>query len=231
MLQTLEERSAAIDWDAVAMQLDAQGSAVIEALATPAECAALAGLYPTDAHFRSRVVMARHGFGRGEYRYFNYPLPGFVAALRTDLYPRLAPIANRWHADMGLAVRFPDRHADFIERCRAAGQHKPTPLLLQYGADDYNCLHQDLYGEHVFPGAAAERTGARLQRRRVRDDRAAPTHAVARAGAATAPGRCGGDRSAPPAGAGNARGVPREPAPWREHRAGRAAARAGHHLS
>jgi uncharacterized protein len=151
MLQMLEQRSAAIDWDAVAAQLDAQGSAVIKGLATPDECAALAALYPTDAHFRSRVVMARHSFGRGEYRYFNYPLPGFVAALRTGLYPHLAPIANRWHAAMGLAVRLPDRHAAFIERCHAAGQHKPTPLLLQYGADDYNCLHQDLYGEHVFP--------------------------------------------------------------------------------
>jgi uncharacterized protein len=147
----LSNRIASVDWGAVEEQLDAQGSAVIEGLVTPDECAALAGLYPHDAAFRSRVVMARHGFGRGEYRYFAYPLPDFVATLRTEVYPHLAPIANEWHAAMGLAARFPDRHAAFVERCHAAGQRKPTPLLLQYGPDDYNCLHQDLYGEHVFP--------------------------------------------------------------------------------
>jgi uncharacterized protein len=149
--QNMEERVAAVDWDGVATQLDAQGSAVIERLVSPAECGALAALYPVDDVFRSRVVMARHGFGRGEYSYFGYPLPDLVGGLRTALYPQLAPIANRWHAAMGVATRFPDRHAAFIERCHAAGQRKPTPLLLQYGADDYNCLHQDLYGEHVFP--------------------------------------------------------------------------------
>ena len=147
----LGARIAGIDWPQVGMDLDAQGAAVIERLLTPAECQALAALYPRDDLFRSRVVMAQHGFGRGEYRYFCYPLPALVGALREALYPRLAPIANRWHEAMGLPVRFPDRHAEFIARCHAAGQRRATPLLLQYGAGDYNCLHQDLYGEHVFP--------------------------------------------------------------------------------
>src|SRR5690606_2776277 len=108
-------------------------------------------LYPADEHFRSRVVMARHGFGRGEYKYFDYPLPAPVAGLREAIYPRLAPIANRWNAAMGVHDRYPAGHTAFIERCHAAGQRRPTPLLLQYGVDDYNCLHQDLYGEQVFP--------------------------------------------------------------------------------
>jgi uncharacterized protein len=145
------ERVNAIDWARVSGDLDANGSAPIERLISPAECEALASLYPVDALFRSRVVMARHGFGRGEYKYFGYPLPGLVESFRSALYPRLVPIANRWYDAMGIDVRFPDRHADFIDRCHAAGQQRPTPLLLQYGADDYNCLHQDLYGEHVFP--------------------------------------------------------------------------------
>jgi hypothetical protein len=144
-------RVEAIDWDRVSGDLDARGNATIERLITPAECAALAELYPDDGVFRSRVVMARHGYGRGEYKYFRYPLPGIVAGLRSALYVRLAPIANRWQAAMRSDVRFPDKHAEFIRRCHAAGQRRPTPLLLQYGADDYNCLHQDLYGEHVFP--------------------------------------------------------------------------------
>jgi hypothetical protein len=136
---------------AIADELDAHGCAMLETLLSPQECAALAGLYNDDERFRSRVVMSRHGFGRGEYRYFDYPLPRQVAELRGALYPRLVPIANRWNASMGLAVRYPATHAEFIERCHAAGQRRPTPLLLQYGAGDYNCLHQDLYGEHVFP--------------------------------------------------------------------------------
>jgi uncharacterized protein len=145
------ERVNAIDWARVSDDLDANGSAPIERLISPAECEALASLYPVDALFRSRVVMARHGFGRGEYKYFGYPLPGLVESFRSALYPRLVPIANRWYDAMGIDVRFPDRHVDFIDRCHSAGQQRPTPLLLQYGADDYNCLHQDLYGEHVFP--------------------------------------------------------------------------------
>jgi hypothetical protein len=140
-----------IDWECVSKELDAQGSAVVKRLLAAEECAALAALYSRDDVFRSRVVMGRHGFGRGEYKYFTYPLPPIVRSLRTALYPRLAPIANRWNAAMGIDVRFPERHADFMARCHAAGQMRPTPLLLQYGADDYNCLHQDLYGEHVFP--------------------------------------------------------------------------------
>ena len=131
--------------------LDTRGYAVIQQLVTSAQCDELAALYPADERFRSRVVMARHGFGQGEYKYFRYPLPGLIARLRTSLYPRLAPIANRWHAAMGLTARFPEKHAQFLKRCHTAGQRRPTPLLLQYGPGDYNCLHQDLYGEHVFP--------------------------------------------------------------------------------
>jgi uncharacterized protein len=138
-------------WAAIASELDGHGAALIDALLTPAECAAIAGLYAHEEHFRSHIRMARHGFGRGEYRYFGYPLPGPVAALRTSLYERLAPIANSWNERLGSAGCFPFRHAEFIERCRAAGQLRPTPLLLQYGPGDYNCLHQDLYGELAFP--------------------------------------------------------------------------------
>ena len=140
-----------IDWAQVSNDLDAQGSAVIERLISPVECEALAALYPVDGLFRSRVVMGRHGFGRGEYKYFCYPLPDQISKLRTALYPPLATLANRWNTAMGIDVRFPDKHAAFVKRCHAAGQRRPTPLLLQYGAGDYNCLHQDLYGEHVFP--------------------------------------------------------------------------------
>ena len=139
------------DWSALAITLDAQGCAMLEGLLTPEECVTVAGLYSRDDLFRSRVVMGRHGYGRGEYRYFSYPLPNLVAALRSALYPHLMPIANRWQAALGSEVRYPGTHAEFIERCHAAGQRRPTPLLLQYALDDYNCLHQDLYGAHVFP--------------------------------------------------------------------------------
>jgi hypothetical protein len=131
--------------------LDAEGNAVIERLLSPDECHAIASLYPNDEIFRSRVVMGRHGFGRGEYKYFNYPLPALVASFRTAVYPRLVPIANRWNEAMRIEIRYPEKHGDFLARCHRAGQEKPTPLLLQYEAGDYNCLHQDLYGEHVFP--------------------------------------------------------------------------------
>ena len=140
-----------IDWERLANELDARGCAVIERLVPPEECDELAGLYSRDEAFRDRVAMARHGFGRGEYKYFRYPLPDVVARMRTALYPGLAPVANRWHEALGLQGRFPDKHAQFLRRCHAAGQRRPTPLLLQYAAGDYNCLHQDLYGEHVFP--------------------------------------------------------------------------------
>jgi len=144
-------RVAAVDWPRVEAHLEAQGAAVIERLLTPDECRGLSSLYQRDDVFRSRVVMARHGFGRGEYRYFDYPLPQLIGSLRDALYERLAPVANRWHDAMGMTARFPDRHAEFLSRCHAAGQRKATPLLLQYGTGDYNCLHQDLYGEHAFP--------------------------------------------------------------------------------
>jgi hypothetical protein len=124
---------------------------MLESLLPAPECGALAQLYDDDRHFRSHVVMARHGFGRGEYKYFRYPLPDAVAALRTALYPRLSPVANRWNEAMGIEVRYPSEHAGFVNRCHAAGQTRPTPLLLQYGEGDFNALHQDLYGEHVFP--------------------------------------------------------------------------------
>jgi uncharacterized protein len=150
------ERVEMLDWERVSRDLDAQGNALLEGILSREECRALAALYSEDDYFRSRVVMGRHGFGRGEYKYFGYPLPDVVEGLRNALYPRLAPIANRWNLemggrDMGVNVRYPERHADFIQRCHDAGQTRPTPLLLQYGEGDYNCLHQDLYGEHVFP--------------------------------------------------------------------------------
>jgi hypothetical protein len=151
VVENIPDRVEAFDWAIVSGSLDAQGNAMLERLLSPDECLALAGLYADGTRFRSRVVMARHGFGRGEYKYFSYPLPGMVASLRSALYPRLAPIANRWNAAMRIDVRYPQTHADFLARCHEAGQIRPTPLLLQYGAGDYNCLHQDLYGEHVFP--------------------------------------------------------------------------------
>ena len=140
-----------IDWPRIEADLDAQGWAVLPALLSTEQCTAMAALYDADDRFRSRVVMARHNYGRGEYRYFSYPLPELVAGLRSELYPRLAPVANRWHRTLGIDVAFPDSHADFLARCHAAGQQRPTPLLLRYGPGDYNCLHQDLYGAHVFP--------------------------------------------------------------------------------
>lgn len=140
-----------LDWKQIEVDLDTRGNAVIEHLLTGAECQHLAMIYPQDKPFRSHIIMARHGFGRGEYKYFAYPLPDLLTHLRTELYARLVPTANRWNEDMGFAVRYPENHEAFIERCHKAGQSKPTPLLLQYGAGDYNCLHQDLYGEHVFP--------------------------------------------------------------------------------
>jgi hypothetical protein len=140
-----------IDWDRVGLELDDFGCALLPGLLDQEQCAAYAAAYGDEGLYRSRVVMERHGFGRGEYRYFAYPLPAHLAALRTALYPPLARIANRWQAVLGQDLHFPAEHAQFLARCHAAGQEKPTPLLLRYGAGDYNCLHQDLYGEHVFP--------------------------------------------------------------------------------
>ena len=140
-----------IDWTAAAEVLDSNGWALLPGLLDAEASAQLSARYDSPEQFRSHVVMARHGFGRGEYRYFAYPLPDPVQALRTRLYPPLAAVANRWHARMGLDRRFPDTHADWLAACHAAGQTRPTPLLLRYGPGDYNCLHQDLYGDHVFP--------------------------------------------------------------------------------
>jgi uncharacterized protein len=139
------------DWAALEAALDAHGYATLPALLTPAECRALRLLYNDEAAFRSRVVMARHGFGRGEYKYLRYPLPPVIEALRQEVYPHLAPIANRWRAALKESGRFPAALDDYLAECHAAGQTRPTPLILKYGAEDYNCLHQDLYGDRVFP--------------------------------------------------------------------------------
>jgi uncharacterized protein len=147
----IDTRVAAIDWASASRHLDGYGWAMLRKLLTADECEAMAGLYEDDHRFRSHVVMARHGFGRGEYKYFAYPLPDIVTEIRTAIYPSLVPIANRWNESMKIDVHYPDAHADFIARCHNAGQTRPTPLLLQYAAGDYNALHQDLYGEHVFP--------------------------------------------------------------------------------
>ncbi|MGH7185615.1 MAG: 2OG-Fe(II) oxygenase, partial [Pseudomonadota bacterium] len=143
--------AAELEWSAIRTELDAHGCATTGVLQPPAACAALVASYEDDKRFRSRIVMARHGFGQGEYKYFASPLPDPVATLRAALYPPLAEIANRWNQQLGTTLRFPEDHASYLARCRKAGQTKPTPLLLKYGPGDYNCLHQDLYGEHVFP--------------------------------------------------------------------------------
>jgi hypothetical protein len=154
-LSDVAARVAGLDWLGLSAALDAHGCATTGPLLSAEDCAALRGLYHAETPFRSRIVMARHGFGRGEYKYFAYPLPEIVATLRAALYGPLANIANRWNEAMGMPVRFPADHAAYLARCHAAGQTRPTPLLLQYGAGDYNCLHQDVYGEHVFPLQAA----------------------------------------------------------------------------
>jgi uncharacterized protein len=138
-------------WDGIERALDVQGHAVLPGLLSVAQCETLSALYPRPDGFRSRVVMARHGFGRGEYKYFAYPLPPLLEQLRHALYPRLAPIANRWQQQLGLVTRYPSDLDAFLKRCHEAGQTRPTPLILRYGEGDHNCLHQDLYGEHVFP--------------------------------------------------------------------------------
>ena len=148
----MSERSLdRLDWEALEQQLDQDGCTIIRSLLSHETRDEISALYASAEPFRSQVIMARHGFGRGEYKYFRYPLPDMVARLRCALYPRLVPIANRWYEHMDLPTRFPETHEAFLERCHAAGQERPTPLLLQYGPQDYNCLHQDLYGEHVFP--------------------------------------------------------------------------------
>ena len=146
-----DARVAAYDWPALTGELDNYGCAVLPKLLSPEECRAIAALYPDESCFRSHVIMARHGFGKGEYRYFKYPLPDLLAGLRTAMYPRLASVANEWNARMSIGERYPKDHATFLKRCHDAGQTRPTPLLLQYVPGDFNCLHQDLYGDLVFP--------------------------------------------------------------------------------
>jgi hypothetical protein len=151
----IEALVEALDWPGLQRALNACGVARAEGLLDAQQCGDIAALYEYELGFRSRVIMARHGFGRGEYRYFSYPLPAIVQSLRAALYSRLAALANEWHALMGLDARFPEDHALFLRRCHAAGQNQPTPLLLRYVPGDFNCLHQDIYGEHVFPLQAA----------------------------------------------------------------------------
>jgi hypothetical protein len=146
-----EARIAAYDWQGLASELDNYGCAILPKLLSPEECRAIAALYPDESHFRSRIHMARHGFGKGEYRYFKYPLPGLLAGLRTALYPSLADVANEWNRRMGIDESYPASHAEFLKRCHDSGQRRPTPLLLQYVPGDFNCLHQDLYGDLAFP--------------------------------------------------------------------------------
>jgi hypothetical protein len=146
-----EARVSAFDWQNMTTQLDGFGNAVIDGLLTPEECRRIAALYSHEEHFRSHIHMARHGFGKGEYRYFKYPLPELISGLRTALYPRLAVVANAWNERMGVDLRYPEKHAEFLKQCHDAGQTRPTPLLLQYVPGDFNCLHQDLYGDLAFP--------------------------------------------------------------------------------
>ncbi len=144
-------RIAAGDWERIGRDLDGRGFAVIDRLLATKACEALAALYGDDGLFRKHVIMAQHGYGRGDYKYFAYPLPPLIAALRTAAYPHLAQLANRWNGEINIAVRYPLNHDAFLKRCHEAGQMRPTPLLLRYGPGDFNCLHQDVYGEHVFP--------------------------------------------------------------------------------
>jgi hypothetical protein len=150
-VKAAKARVADYEWEHLSDELSGYGCAVMEKLLTPEECGQIAALYPHEAHFRSHIHMARHGFGKGEYRYFKYPLPDLIAGLRTALYPRLAVVANAWNARMAVEERYPDEHAAFLEKCHDAGQTRPTPLLLQYVPGDFNCLHQDLYGDLAFP--------------------------------------------------------------------------------
>lgn len=149
--RSAEARIAAYDWKALTGELDGFGCAVLPGLLTSEECNSVASLYTDQSHFRSHIIMARHGFGKGEYRYFKYPLPNLIGSIRTALYPHLANVANGWNERMGLKQRFPSEHAAFLQQCHAAGQTRPTPLLLQYVPGDFNCLHQDLYGDLAFP--------------------------------------------------------------------------------
>jgi hypothetical protein len=226
-------RVNAFDWRQIRKDLDEQGSALLPNVLSADECKAVASLYPEESIFRSRVVMGRHGFGRGEYKYFSYPLPPIIHGLRTALYPQLAPVANRWNEAMGIEVRYPESHADFIQRCHDAGQLRPTPLLLQYGPGDYNCLHQDLYGEHVFPIQVAIlfRAAARFHRGRIRAHGATAPYAIATGGRSASPRGCGGLRGSPPARTRHARYLSRQSSARREPSSFRATVYSRYHLS
>jgi hypothetical protein len=150
-VKSANERVDKYDWSAIGSDLDAQGCAVLSNLLTAAECEHIAALYPREEHFRSHIHMARHGFGKGEYRYFKYPLPALIGEMRSALYAHAATFANEWNKRMNVDTRYPERHADYLKVCHDAGQLRPTPLLLQYTPGDFNCLHQDLYGELAFP--------------------------------------------------------------------------------
>ena len=225
----MQRRVAAADWDRVAADLDAQGFAVVQGLLGARDCRSVSSLYPDDARFRSHIVMARHGFGRGEYKYFAVPSARPRPSLRTEIYPHLSRIANRWNEAMRIDVRYPPAHKAFLQRCHDAGQARPTPLLLQYGPGDFNCLHQDLYGEHVFPLQVAillsepddDFTGGEFvlteQRPRMQS-RAAVVPAASR--------RCRGlCRPSPPRSRHEGR-LSRQPSPWRERGADGPAAHA-----
>ncbi|SDE91804.1 hypothetical protein SAMN05421538_1159 [Paracoccus isoporae] len=151
VVNAAEQRLASYDWSAFAEEMNNFGCATLKGVLNPEECRDLAALYPQEQHFRSHIHMARHGFGKGEYRYFKYPLPDLLGGLRTALWPKLADVANSWNERMGIDQRYPEAHADFLRQCHEAGQTRPTPLLLQYIAGDFNCLHQDLYGDLAFP--------------------------------------------------------------------------------
>ncbi len=221
-------------WDRVASILNERGCAVLEKLLTRKECDKLAARYASDDGFRSRVIMSRHGFGKGEYKYFAYPLPEPIASLRNALYPPLAKIANDWNARMGIATRYPSEHQEFLAQCHAAGQQRPTPLLLQYGPGDYNCLHQDLYGELAFPlqatillsASGRDFAGGEF----VITEQRPRMQSRAEVGAA-GPGRCRDLCGAPSAGTGHARRLSRESSPRRQPPAQRPPPHRRHPLS
>jgi hypothetical protein len=218
------DRVAALDWAKLTEQLDGFGNAVIEGLLTPDECRAVSSRYPDDRQFRSHVHMARHGFGKGEYKYFRYPLPDLISGLRTALYPRLAAIANAWNERMGIDQGYPAKHPEFLKLCHDAGQTRPTPLLLQYVPGDFNCLHQDLYGDPVV------RARQGLYRRRVRTDRAAAAHAEQGGGRAVEAGRCRRVCRPQSSGPRHQGHIPGQPAPWRQPAKVRQAAHLGNHI-
>ena len=229
-----DEGLAALDWPAIERELDAYGCAVAPKLLSRETCRELAALYPDDARFRSRIVMARHGFGRGEYKYFAYPLPEPIVALRRGFYSRLAPLADRWNEAMGVAVRYPAEHEAFLARCHEAGQKRPTPLLLRYGPGDYNCLHQDVYGEHLFPLQVAillsepgrDFTGGEFVLTEQRPRMQSRAEVVS-----LEPRRRRDLRGARAAGAGDAGSLSRQSAPWREPHQERRTVHAGRDLS